>query len=660
MSPGPVEPAREPATAFQAPFAGTRRWLFFGVVTATMLGGTLMMVDIVGYAGVTALEVVILTLFTPTFSWITIAFWNAVVGFTLQALGRDPLSLRRDPLLLRRTGEVREGAAPIATRTALVMPAYNEDPQRVVGGLAAMIRSLEYTGHGEHFDVYLLSDTTDPAIAREEELAWTTLRTRIDRPEGLYYRRRPANTGRKAGNIADFCKRWGRHYDFMIVLDADSIMTGPTLVRLARAMEANPDAGLIQTVPIPARQETLFGRLVQFAARLYSPMLATGQAFWQTDSGNYWGHNAIIRADAFSKHCTLPVLPGTPPLGGPVLSHDFVEAALLRRAGWKVYMLPQLGGSYEEVPGNVIEYAKRDRRWSQGSLQHLRLLATRGLHSMNRLHFVLGAMGYVSSLLWLLMLLAGTGYVLGPLVGDRVGSEAPLFHLNWRLPPGSDLVSLLAVTAVLLFVPKILGLLLVLGRERKAFAGPVRLLASALLETLFAVVIAPLMMMYHSRFVLSVLFGRDIEWEPPMRRGRAVAWREALRRTAGVTAIGAIWASATLYYSPLFFLWLTPIFAGLLLAAPLVWGTSSTKAGQWTRRRGLFLVPSETSNPAELQLSTWSGIAPTGAHLREPTPSSARLSRVPPEWPRAMPGRSSARRRGAARADAVEVARRGR
>ena len=653
MTTGPVEPRRDSPNAFRTPFARTRRWLFFGAVTATTLGGTAMMLDIVSYAGLTVLEIVILMLFAPTFTWITIAFWNGLVGFILQALGRDPLSLGPNPPVHGRTGDVWEGAEPIASRTALVMPAYNEDPERVVGGLGAMIRSLESTGQDDQFDVYLLSDTTDPAVAQEEEIAWTALRARIDRPEGLYYRRRPVNTGRKAGNIADFCTRWGRHYDFMVVLDADSIMNGRTLVTLVLAMEANPDAGLIQTVPIPARQETLFGRLVQFAARLYSPMLATGQAFWQTDSGNYWGHNAIIRADAFAEHCKLPVLRGTPPLGGPVLSHDFVEAALLRRAGWKVYMMPKLGGSYEEVPSNVVEYAKRDRRWSQGSLQHLRLLPMKGLKWMNRLHFLLGAMGYVSSLLWFLMLLASTGYVLGPLVSGRpTAGGAPLLHLNWPLPPASDFVSLLAVTGVLLFLPKLLGVLLALGRERQAFGGSFRLLTSAFLETLFAVVAAPLMMMYHSRFVLSVLRGRDIEWEPPMRRGRLLPWREAIVKTMGVMAIGAVWAGATLYYSPLFFLWLTPIFAGLLLAAPLVWWTSSAKAGRWTRRRGLFLVPSETSNPAELQLSTWSSIDPSRARVRKPKPLPGGLLLVPPEWPRAMPGRGSAHRRGAARADA--------
>ena len=610
------------------PLVRLRRWLFFGLVAGTTLIGIGMMLDIVRGNGITALEIVILALFAATFSWITIAFWNAVIGFVLRVLRRDPLSLERAPAARNRDG-------PIVSRTALVMPVHNEEPGRVMSGLAAMLRSLARTGHGDQFDVYLLSDTTDPTIARAEEAAWTTLRQRLGRPAGVYYRRRPTNLGRKAGNIADFCLRWGTHYDFMVVLDADSIMCGSAVVELVRTMEANPRAGLIQTVPVPARRTTLFGRLVQFAGCLYSPMLATGQSFWQTDAANYWGHNAIVRVGAFTEHCRLPVLPGSPPLGGAILSHDFVEAALMRRAGWQVYLLPSVGGSYEEVPDNILDYAKRDRRWTQGSLQHLRLLTARGLHAMNRLHFLLGAMGYVSSLLWLLMLLASTAYVLLPYLSTDplLSAGYPDWSLPWRKP--SQILPLLAVTIVLLFVPKLLALILALVRRRRQFGGTARLLLSALLEMLFAVAIAPLMMMYHTRFVMSVLSGHDIRWEPQVREGRAVAWPEAWRKTAGITAVGLSWAGLMLYYSPAFFLWLTPIFTGLLLAAPLVRWTSSRSLGQSARRWGLFLVPSETAPPPpELQMSRWSVWAAPPLEL---TPEPLALSALPPEQPYAMP-----------------------
>ena len=639
VSSNPPGPRPSRAGRIHPPLVRLRRWLFFGLVAGTALIGIGMMLDIVRANGLTTLELAILALFAATFSWIAIAFWNAVIGFVLRALGRDPLSLERAPAARNRDG-------PIVSRTALVMPVHNEDPARVMSGLAAMLRSLARTGHGDQFDVYLLSDTTDPTIARAEEAAWTTLRQRLGRPAGVYYRRRAANLGRKAGNIADFCQRWGSHYEFMVVLDADSVMCGSTMVELVRTMEATPNAGLIQSVPVPARRATLFGRLVQFAGCLYSPMLATGQSFWQTDTANYWGHNAIVRVRAFADHCSLPMLPGNPPMGGAILSHDFVEAALMRRAGWHVYLLPSIGGSYEEVPDNIVDYATRDRRWTQGSLQHLRLLPARGLHAMNRLHFLLGAMGYVSSLLWLLMLLASTAYVVLPYLSTDpwLSDSYPLFP-DWSAPWGnpSQIVPLLAVTIVLLFVPKLLALILALARHRRLFGGTARLLFSALLEMLFAIVIAPLMMMYHTRFVISVLTGHDIRWSPQVREGRAVAWPEAWRKTAGVTAVGLSWAGLTLYYSPAFFLWLTPVFTGLLLAAPLVRWTCSRSLGHWTRRRGLFLVPSETAPPPELQWPRWPVRA---APPPESSPGLFALSALPPEHPYAMPRQMIHRRGG--------------
>ncbi|SVB05256.1 uncharacterized protein METZ01_LOCUS158110, partial [marine metagenome] len=321
--------------------------------------GSLMMFDIVRAGGVTSLEIGIIGLFVPTFGWISLTLWNAVAGFTLQIAHLDPVSLQR-------SGMRALSDAPISSSTALVMPAHNEDPVRLMDGLAAVIHSLEDTGHTEHFDVHLLSDTTDTELALIEEGAFKDLRERVPRPGRLHYRRRTCNTERKAGNIADFCDKSGSGYDFMVVLDADSVMSGPTLVTLVREMEANPRAGLIQTVPIPSGQNTFFGRIIQFAGALYGPMFATGQAFWMADTANYWGHNAILRVQPFVDHARLPTLPGKPPLGGRILSHDFVEAALLRRAGWLTYLLPDLGGSYEEVPTNVLDYAKRDRRWAQG------------------------------------------------------------------------------------------------------------------------------------------------------------------------------------------------------------------------------------------------------------------------------------------------------
>jgi membrane glycosyltransferase len=595
------------------------------------------MAAIVQAGGITVLELAILALFTPTFGWVALAFWNAVAGFVLLAARRDPLSLRRI-----EAGAGRSGTVELHSRTAVVMPAYHEDPDRLVRGLGAVARSLTATGRGDAFDLFLLSDTTDEERAGAEEAAWEGLRRELEGLSGgpgLFYRRRRANVGRKAGNIEDFCRRWGGRYDFMVVLDADSVMDGEVLLELAATLEANPDVGLVQTVPLPARQETRFGRLLQFAAALYSPMLAAGQAFWQGDTANYWGHNAILRVDAFTGHCRLPVLPGRPPLGGAILSHDFVEAALMRRGGWRVVLKPLLGGSFEEVPGNVVDYAVRDRRWAQGSLQHLRLLAAPGFHPLSRLHLLLGAMGYVASLLWLLILLASTLYVAAPGLSETPILPGPVGWLS-PLTGLSGPVSLLGATAVLLFLPKGLGLLLALREGAARWGGRGRLLAGAGLELVFSVVLAPVMMLYHSAFVVQILAGREIRWDPQPRDGRAVGWREAWRRTAPVVAVGGVWAAFTLWTSPLFFLWLTPIFAGLLLATPLV---------RWSSRRGprrgeggrLFLVPWEVEVPEELRQVPRPAATPVAAGTAA-APSPA----TPREAPQPMPAQILHRRKG--------------
>jgi membrane glycosyltransferase len=484
------------------------------------------------------------------------------------------------------------------------MPAHNEPPNAIMAGLTAMVRSVEATGHGGAFDVYLLSDTTDPAVALAEEAAWLDTRERLQGEIGLYYRRRPSNVGRKAGNIADFCRRWGAGYDFMVVLDADSVMSGTTVVELVRLMEANPGAGLIQTVPVPARQETRFGRLIQFGAQLSSRMLAAGQSFWQGDVANYWGHNAIVRVRAFTEHCSLPVLAGRPPLGGAILSHDFVEAALLRRAGWAVYLEPWLEGSHEGVPSNILDFAKRDRRWAQGSLQHLCLLRVPGLHPLSRLHFLLGAMGYVSSVLWLGLLMASTAYVVFPGLGagdagSASGAGSAALHAL-RLE-GTRFVPLLAVTAVVLFLPKILALALGVVRHAPDFGGRRRLVLGWWVETWFSVAVAPLMMMFHTRAVASVLSGRDVRWVAQPREGRHVGWAEAWRGAATFTVVGVLWAALTLALSPAFFLWLTPIFAGLVLSAPLIRATGSPSRVWHARGGSLLAVPTETRTPPELR-----------------------------------------------------------
>lgn len=628
------------AGVLRHPGAGARRWLFLGLVAATAGSAIATMAHLLGSDGFTGLELLILVSFSLTFLWITVAFWTSTAGLALVALRRDPLSLRRAPSTV-------PGDAPITTRTALVMPVHNEDPNRVMAGLAAMLRSLERTGAGDRFHTYLLSDTTDPVIARRERAAWAALRDEFAGTARIYYRRRARNTGRKPGNITDFCRRWGGYYDFMVVLDADSIMEGSTLLALVRIMQDNPDAGLVQTLPAPVHQDTLFGRMLQFGRWLYGPMVAAGLSFWQTDASHYWGHNAIVRMKPFLDHCGLASLPGDPPMGGDILSHDFVEGALLRRAGWKVFLLPWTGGSYEGVPGNILDYAKRDRRWTQGNLQHLRLIPAPGLHYASRLQFLFGAMSYLASPIWLVMLLACTAYAVLPgsaLVAGVAGASPA--GGEWPMREAGFVIPLLVLVVVVLFLPKILALALFAARHPRRFGGVRRLLASGLAEMIGAVVIAPIMMMYHSQFVVSVLRGRDAGWQPQVRTRGAVPWREAWRRTAVVTVVGITWSALAFIHGPWLVLWLSPILAGMVLAAPLVRWTSDRGAGVWARSHGLFLVPPETFPLGVLMEAS----RPWAEPSRTPWPERpGRPAALPPEQPRPMAEQRLVRRWGVGR-----------
>ncbi|WP_022724518.1 glucans biosynthesis glucosyltransferase MdoH, partial [Rhodopseudomonas sp. B29] len=343
-----------------------RRALIMLATALLTLAGADEMYQVLKVGGVTILEGIVLLLFVALFAWVALSFVSSLVGFATLLRGwRDDLGLAAD------------GPLPaISARVAMLLPTYNEDPQTVLARLQATRESADATGSGGQFDWYILSDTTDPNVWAQEERCFLALAAQGDR---LFYRHRADNHARKSGNIEDWVKRFGAGYDFMIILDADSVMTGDALVRLAGAMEQNPDVGLIQSLPVVVNARTLFARLQQFAGRMYGPMIAAGVAWWHDSESNYWGHNAIIRVAAFASCTGLPILPGRKPFGGSILSHDFVEAALMRRAGWRIHLAPTLRGSYEEVPPTMLDVAARDRRWCQGNLQQTKILPARGL-----------------------------------------------------------------------------------------------------------------------------------------------------------------------------------------------------------------------------------------------------------------------------------------
>lgn len=575
-----------------------RRPIYYILVLLTTATALFLLSGVFQKDGITPLEGLLILLYTLLILWVSTSFWTAIVGLWSLLQRGDRRLIPSSPLQEEYAGE------PIGHKTALIMPIYNEDPERVFAGLRAIYQSLLDAGRAEAFEVFILSDTQDPNLWVEEELHWYRMCQDFCAHGRIFYRNRENNSGRKSGNIADFCQRWGNRYHYMIVLDADSLMGGGTLVRMVELMNANPRVALIQAPPQPVNRDSLFARILQFAASLYGPLFSTGVAFWQRGYSNYWGHNAIIRIQPFAQHCGLPKLSGREPFGGEILSHDFIEAALLHKAGWEVWLATDLGESYEELPSTVIDYAKRDRRWCQGNLQHLRLLFARGLHPISRLHLAMGVMSYLASPLWLLFLV-----VTGIEAYLESRTEPVYFFANHLFPvwPASytvEMTTVLVVTLSMLFLPKFLALALLFFQTEKlkSYGGGFKVSLSVLLEMLFSVLLAPLLMLYQSRFVAAILLRRSIGWPAQHRNDHRLSLRAAWIAHRSHTLIGLTTGMVCYFYIPSFFWWLTPVLIGLVLAIPFSLYSSSTQLGRWAREKGLFLIPEETHPPKVLLL----------------------------------------------------------
>jgi membrane glycosyltransferase len=574
--------------------AAQRRVLFFGLTFVSSLLATALTYDILKANELTFAEQLALPLFFILFTWISGAFWTAIAGFIIRLQGRDPAVLHPDDVQGKR----------VVGRTALVLCTYNEDFDTVSAGIDAIWTSLKKEADEHKFDFFILSDTRKPEIAAQEEAGWKKLVARHAGRGRIFYRRREKNVSRKAGNVADFVRNWGAGYEYMVVLDADSVMSGHALVTLAKLLDANPRVGLLQTLPSPAGRETLFARLQQFAARLNSQMLASGLAFWQLSESNYWGHNAIMRVRAFAQHCALPHLPGKEPFGGEILSHDFVEAALMRKAGWEVWMVPDLEGSWEQVPSNLIDFAARDRRWAQGNLQHLGVMPMKGLHWVSRIHMVTGVLAYGTSPLWMLLLILSSIVTCYEAIVGYEFFEPGLYTLfpNWPEYRTGEIALLLTVTIVVLLLPKVLGALLALmdSRSRAAYGGTKNILKSLLAEQLFSMLLAPAMMIFHTSFVLQTLSGVVVKWDAQARDDRGISYGEALKRMKWHVVLGVVWGAVILAFAPKFIWWMAPVLVGLVLSPVLTVFTSRLDVGQKLRARGYFLTPEETNTPVEL------------------------------------------------------------
>ncbi|MCA6261438.1 glucans biosynthesis glucosyltransferase MdoH [Phenylobacterium sp.] len=532
--------------------------------------------------GFTALEIIALCLFSALIIPLSGWFCSAFAGLVLQIVRGD-----RDHF------EFPEHPRRPLVRTALLMPLYNEDAGAAFARLARIDQGLRDLDAAGAFDLFILSDSTCPEAAEAEWAAFHSLR--LSAACRTFYRRRETNTERKAGNIADWVRRFGGAYPHMVILDADSLMSGDTLLHLVDAMERNPRAGLIQTAPAIINAETLYQRVQQFGVRLYGRVAATGLAWWTGPESAYFGHNAIVRVRAFAESCGLPVLPGRKPLGGHVMSHDSVEAAYLRRQGWSVHMTGALPGSYEEAPPGLQAFLARDRRWCQGNMQHIRLLTAAGLHPMSRLQMLIGVMAYLASPLWFLALL--TGLVIQFQTEPRL-LEISTLH-GWRtiVEPRQDglvVIWMAALSWFLLFGPKLFGSLLALGRrrDREAFGGAGFILPGVALEMVMSMVMAPIMMVSHTRMLIEIFSGRDSGWRPQQREAGRMRWSEAFAAHAWEVRAGVVFAAALLARPDLTLVFL-PIVLPLLAAPAISLLGSRTTIGAAARRAGFLLTPEE-------------------------------------------------------------------
>lgn len=569
--------------------ATLRRLLLTMLVVGQTLIASYFLLWILPYHGGTLVELALLVVFALLYTWIAVGFWTAILGFVMRLAGGDRYSL------LKRHSEKALESTPLA-RTAIVMPVYHEPVHWTLNGLKAVYQDLARSGHLEHFDFHILSDSRDPNVWLEEQATWHRLCQELGAEGRLFYRRRRVNLNFKSGNVADFLRRWGRRYRYMVVLDADSLLSADTIARMVRLMEREPNVGILQTAPTVINAESLFARVQQFANRLYSNLFAAGLAAIQMGDAAFWGHNAIIRIKPFMAHCGLRKLRGLGLFRGPIMSHDFVEAAYMGRAGYEVWLEPGLGDSFEESPPTLSDELARDNRWSRGNLQHLWiLLFGRRLRLAHRMALLNGVMAYMASPLWLAFLILTTVEAVQMTVASidyfPEGHQG-LFPLwpEWR-PEWA--LGLALSTLSLLFFPKFLAIAdaIIHGTARQ-FGGFLRLGVSVLTEILVSVLLAPVRMIAHSRYVLGALLNISLTWAG-QNRTQETTWREAVVTQFPGVVVGAGWSAYAWSLDPMFFLWSLPVAIPLVVAAPTSVLLSRVGAGRALRRRGLLLIPEE-------------------------------------------------------------------
>lgn len=590
-----------------------RRTLAVAFTLLIAVLATQLAMDVFFADGVDWVDYIRITLSAITAAWIA---WGASIGLG-GLLGRTMAAPPAQSL---------DQLSP-QTRTAILVPVYNEDPEATLTSAAAMAASLAETPYAAHFDLVVLSDTRDEEMVTAEQAGMHWLRQTVTQEIGVYYRHRENNEGKKAGNVGDFVRRYGGAYTYMLILDADSLMEGRTILTMLQRMEADPELGLLQSLPQIISANSWFARSLQFSAALFSPIYTRGLARTQGREGPFWGHNALVRTQAFAESCGLPELSGKPPFGGHILSHDYVEAALLAREGWKVRVDADLEGSYEQCPQNVIDFAKRDRRWCQGNLQHARLLTTPRLKGWSRFTFVQGIMAYAASPLWMLLIICS---IIAPLFAPPPEYfPSPYLPAIFPHPETALAITLLVGIFGLLIGPKLLIALQagISGRARR-FGGFCRAFWSTWVEIIWSSLLAPITLMYQSRSVLQVLAGLDGGWPASDREGQSLPLIEATRASWWVLLTGVLMLLGSHFFAPNLFYWLLPIALPQILAPLLISLSSTQRSGHLAAQIGLFMTPEERQPTPVMQhkqhcLSQWQD---DHAQALGPTPEVAPAS----------------------------------
>jgi membrane glycosyltransferase len=573
----------EGATAAPPVPLGRRQALFFTLVALSLIGLVWLFVVALSVGSFAAVDYALVALFTVTLPWTVISFWNATIGLLIMRFARDPV-VAVTPI----AGRVR-GDEPITASTAILVCIRNEPPARVIRGIAPMMEGLAAPGIGERFHVYVLSDTSDAATATAEEECFAALTQSWRDRIAVTYRRRPLNAGFKAGNIRDFCDRWGHQHDFAVVLDADSVMTANAVLRLVRIMQVAPRLGILQSLVIGMPSMSAFARLFQFGMRLSMRSYTIGSAWWQGDCGPYWGHNAIVRLAPFMTHCHLPILSASALVSGHVLSHDQVEAVLMRRAGYEVRVLAEEGGSFEQSPPTLIEFIRRDLRWCQGNMQYWHFLVMQGLKPVSRYQLSFAILMFLGSPAWMGLLVLGTATV------ALAGSPDAFIR------PGAG-TALFVTVLIMWFAPNIATAIDVLARPRlrSAFGGGIRFTLSAVAQMIFVLLLLPIMWFGHTLFLARLLLGRSVGWTAQARDDHEVPFALAGRQLWPQSVLG-LWTMGVLGLTvPAAIPYALFIAGGLVLSIPFAVLTAAPGLGRTLVRAGFCRLPEETAPPAEL------------------------------------------------------------